>query len=282
MHSERCDWMAGKRGTRNPQPGTLRVHYWKVTPQKAIRIQEELRERLRLRPPKAPFKTIAAADVSYEIAGDRLYAAVLLFSYPDLKVMECASAWGRVPFPYIPGLLTFREAPVLLKAFSKLKIRPGLMLMDGQGIAHPRSMGIAAHLGVLLDLPTIGCAKSRLLGQDGEPGPDQGSFIPLLDHGRTVGMIVRTRTGVKPVYVSPGHKMDLGTSVEIILSLCRGYRIPEPLRQAHVFVNRLREEEMIAHRERRGSGRGRARAAVRGQQSLTSRGNRQSTWKKEL
>jgi deoxyribonuclease V len=216
------------------------LHPWKVTPQEAIRIQEELRERLRLRAPKESFKTIAAADVSYSLADDRLYAAFLLFSYPDLKPMETASARGRVSFPYIPGLLTFREAPILLKAFSRLKGRPGLLLFDGQGIAHPRSMGIAAHMGILLDLPAIGCAKSRLFGEAAEPGLDQGNIIPLLDHGRRVGMIVRTRAGVKPVYVSPGHRMDLDVSVKIILSLCRGYRIPEPLRQAHIFVNHLR------------------------------------------
>ena len=224
------------------------LHPWKVTHQEAIRIQEDLRKRLRLRAPKAPFKTIAAADVSYSLADDRLYAAFLLFSYPDLKPMEIASARGRVSFPYVPGLLTFREAPILLRAFSKLKIRPGLLLVDGQGIAHPRSMGIAAHLGILLDLPTIGCAKSRLFGEDAEPGPDQGSLIPLLGHGRRVGMIVRTRAGVKPVYVSPGHRMDLETSVRIVLSLCRGYRIPAPLRQAHILVNQLREKNIFPKR----------------------------------
>jgi deoxyribonuclease V len=212
------------------------LHPWKVTPQEAIRIQEELRERLRLRPPKAPFKMIAAADVSYSLADDRVYAAFLLFSYPDLALMESASARGRVSFPYIPGLLTFREAPILLKAFSRLKARPDLLLFDGQGMAHPRSMGIAAHMGILLNLPAIGCAKSRLFGEEAEPGPDQGNVIPLLDHGRRVGMIVRTRAGVKPVYVSPGHRMDLDTSIKILLSLCRGYRIPEPLRVARLYA----------------------------------------------
>ena len=232
--------MGGKQGTRNLKPGKRLFHPWKVTPREAIRIQEDLRERLRLRAPKGTFKTIAAADVSYGLADDRLYAVFLLFTYPDLRLLEPAPAWGRVSFPYIPGLLTFREAPILLKAFSRLKSRPDLLLFDGQGIAHPRSMGIAAHLGILLDLPTIGCAKSRLLGEDAEPGPDQGSVTPLLDHGRKIGMIVRTRARVKPVYVSPGHRMDLDTSVEIILSICRGYKIPEPLRQAHIFVNQLR------------------------------------------
>lgn len=168
------------------------------------------------------------------------YAAFLLFSYPDLTLLEWGSAQGRVSFPYIPTLLTFREAPVLLEAFSRLKIKPDLILIDGQGIAHPRSMGIAAHLGVLLGLPSIGCAKSRLLGTYEEPSRDRGNAVPLMHKGRTVGMVVRTRTGVKPVYVSPGHKMGIDTSGQIVLSLCRGYRIPEPLRQAHIFVNQLR------------------------------------------
>lgn len=243
--------MSGKHGTRPKEPGSLLFHPWNVTPKKAIGIQEELRKRLRLRPPKAPFKTIAAADASYSLAGDRLYAAFLLFSYPDLKIVESASAWGRVSFPYIPGLLSFREAPVLLKAFSRLERHPDVILIDGQGIAHPRSMGIAAHLGILLNLPAIGCAKSRLFGEEAEPGPDQGSFVLLCQEGRTIGMIVRTRTGVKPVYVSPGHKMDLDTSVGIILSLCRGYRIPEPLRQAHIFVNQLREKNDSLQRNQR-------------------------------
>ena len=227
------------------------LHPWKVTPKKAIEIQEELRKSLRLHPPKAPFKTIAAADASYSLAGDRLYAAFLVFSYPDLKLVESASAWGRVSFPYIPGLLSFREAPVLLKAFSRLERHPDVILIDGQGVAHPRSMGIAAHLGILLDLPAIGCAKSRLFGEEAEPGPDRGSCVLLCQDSQTVGMIVRTRTGVKPVYVSPGHKMDLDTSVEIILSLCRGYRIPEPLRQAHIFVNQLREKNDSPQRTQR-------------------------------
>jgi len=215
-------------------------HPWKVTPRAAVRIQERLRKELRLRPPKAPFKTVAAADVSYSRTNEKLFAAFLLFSYPDLTLLESAEAQGRSSFPYIPGLLSFREAPILLKAFSKLERRPDVILIDGQGIAHPRSMGIAAHLGLLLHLPSIGCAKSRLCGKEAQPGLERGSFVPLMQGERTVGMIVRTRTGVKPVFVSPGHKMDLEGSVRTVLSLCRGYRIPEPLRQAHIFVNQLR------------------------------------------
>ena len=215
---------------------------WNVSPSEALEIQEELRKKLILTPPKIPWEKIGAGDVSYSRTDDRIFAAFLLSSYPDLTLLESAQAQGRTSFPYIPGLLTFREAPILIETFSKLTRKPDLILIDGQGIAHPRSMGIAAHLGLLLDLPSIGCAKSRLYGAEAEPSRGQGSMVPLIEEGRTVGMVVRTRTGVKPVYVSPGHKMDLETSVKIVLSLCRGYRIPEPLRQGHVLINRLREK----------------------------------------
>jgi len=216
------------------------LHPWKVSPRRAIQIQNALRKKIRLHRPSGSWKRIAAADVSYSRMDNRLFGAILVFSYPELGLLESASARGQASFPYIPGLLTFREAPILIRAFSQLKTKPELVLVDGQGIAHPRSMGIAAHLGLIFDLPTIGCAKSRLIGEDEEPPADQGSSALLIEKGRIVGMIVRTRTGVKPVYVSPGHKIDLATSVKIVLSLCRGYRIPEPLRQAHLYVNRLR------------------------------------------
>ena len=216
------------------------LHPWKVSPAEAIQIQEKLRKKLRLRPPKTRLKTVAAGDVAYGRGDDITYAAFLLFTYPDLTLLESASAKGRASFPYIPGLLTFREAPILLKAFSKLKARPDLILIDGQGIAHPRFMGIAAHVGLILNLPAIGCAKSRLIGTHEELAPDRGKAVPLLVGDRTAGMVLRTRERVNPVYVSPGHKMDMETSVKIVLSLCRGYRIPEPLRQAHIFVSKLR------------------------------------------
>jgi len=216
------------------------LHPWKVSPQEAIAIQESLRKKLCSRPAKTSFKNIAAGDAAYSRTDDRIYAASLLFSYPDLALLEISSARERVSFPYIPGLLSFREAPILIKTLTKLKSKPGVILVEGQGIAHPRSMGIATHIGLLLDIPTIGCAKSRLLGSKAEPGIDQGSMAPLVEEGQTVGMIVRTRTGVKPVYVSPGYKMDLETSIKMVLSLGRGYRIPEPLRQAHIYVNQLR------------------------------------------
>ena len=216
------------------------LHSWHVSPRRAIQIQNELRKKIRLRAPSGSWKRIAAADVSYSRTDNRFFAGFLLFSFPDLVLLESASAQGRTSFPYVPGLLSFREAPILIRAFSRLKTKPELILIDGQGIAHPRSMGIAAHLGLIFDLPTIGCAKSRLIGKHEEPPADKGGSAPLIEKDQTIGMIVRTRAGVKPVYVSPGHKMDLETSVKIVLSLSRGYRIPEPLRQAHLFVNRLR------------------------------------------
>jgi len=215
-------------------------HPWNGILEEAIQIQERLRQKIRLRPPKATMKRIAAGDVAYSPGDEIIHAAFLLFTYPDLILVDKASVKSPVSFPYIPGLFTFREAPALLKAFSGLKTKPDLILLDGQGIAHPRSMGIAAHLGLLLDLPAIGCAKSRLIGTHGELAGAGGSAVPLVYGGRAVGMVVRTREGVKPIFVSPGHKMDIETSLSIVLSLCRGYRIPEPLRQAHIYVNRLR------------------------------------------
>ena len=196
-----------------------------------------------LRPPRNPTQTVGAGDVAYSRTDDRIYASFLLFSYPDLELLETSLVPGHARFPYLPGLLAFREAPVLLEAISRLKRKPDLILVEGQGTAHPRSMGIAAHLGLILDLPSIGCAKSRLYGKAAEPGLSWGNTAPLVEEGRTVGMVVRTRAGVKPVYVSPGHRMDLETSVKTVLSLCRGYRLPEPLRQAHILVNRFRNAE---------------------------------------
>jgi len=215
-------------------------HPWTINPREAIQIQEKLRGKIRLHPPKKPMTKIAAADVSYSKRNGMFYGAFLIFTYPELNLIEGADASGQASFPYIPGLLTFREAPILLQAFSRLQAKPDLILWDGQGIAHPRSMGIAAHLGLLLNLPSIGCAKSRLIGVHGELAREKGSAVPLVIQDRTIGMVVRTRDERKPVFVSPGHKMDMETSVKVVLSLCRGYRIPEPLRRAHIFVNSLR------------------------------------------
>ena len=215
-------------------------HSWRVTPREAVRIQKDLSRKLVFRPPKKPIRILAAGEVAYRAFEETTFAAVLLFRYPDLTLLESVSATGKTLFPYIPGLLTFREAPVLMQAFSRLSVKPDVILLDGQGVAHPRSMGIAAHLGFLLNLPSIGCAKSRLCGTYEEPGLEKGNTASLIDGERTIGTVLRSRTGVKPVFVSPGHRMDIATSIRIVLSLCHGYRIPEPLRQAHICVSRLR------------------------------------------
>ena len=175
--------------------------------------------------------TVAGVDVGQQ--DDIAQAAVVVLSFPNLEIKDVATARRRVQFPYIPGLLSFREGPVILDAFDKLSAAPDLFIFDGQGRAHPRRLGIASHIGLLTGLPTVGCAKSRLCGQYREPSSKGGSHVPLVDNGEIIGAVLRTRTRVKPVFVSVGHNIDLATSIEYVLACCRGYRLPETTRQAH-------------------------------------------------
>lgn len=181
-------------------------------------------------------KTVAGIDVG--IKGDMACAAVVMLNFPGLDIAAQSTATRRVTCPYIPGLLSFREGPVILDALDRLEHKPDLLIFDGQGIAHPSRLGIASHIGLLSDLPSIGCAKSRLCGQYQEPGVERGSHVLLMDHGEAIGAIVRTRTNVKPVFVSIGHRVDLQTCIDVVLACCRGYRLPETTRLAH----RLAEE----------------------------------------
>src|SRR6266850_1817014 len=215
-----------------------RLHPWNVGIARAARIQRSLRGRLRLTPSRrgAPLSLIAGADVSYDRGSDVLYGAVVVLSYPDLAVVETAGSVGIARFPYVPGFLSFREIPILLRAFRKVRRRPDLILCDGQGIAHPRGFGLASHLGLVLGLPSIGCAKSRLVGDHDEPDRARGSRSPLVHEGRVVGTVLRSREGVAPLYVSPGHRMDVESAARVVLSCCRGVRIPEPTRRAHMEV----------------------------------------------
>ena len=158
----------------------------------------------------------------------------MVIEYPGLKLVEVATAQGRLDFPYIPGLLSFRESVLILAAGEKLKVVPDLILADGQGIAHPRRLGLACHLGLLWDMPAIGCAKSVLCGGHGVPGEAPGSYTELVDRGETIGVALRTKRGVRPVYVSIGHRVDLETAIYWVLELCLGYRLPEPARLAHL------------------------------------------------
>ncbi len=185
---------------------------------------------------------IGGVDVSFSRGDKTGYAAVVIMEYPSLRIVETAGVKGPLGMPYIPGLLSFREAPLLLEALMKLKKDPQVILVDGNGIAHPRGLGIASHLGVLTDMPTVGCAKSRLLGSHQEPGPGKGEWVPWHHEGKTLGAVLRTRKGVKPIYVSIGHRVTLRDALNLVLSCCPRYRIPEPIRAAHREVNRLRQE----------------------------------------
>ena len=202
-------------------------------------LQERLRKRLQLGGGPRRVRVVAGADLAYRRDGSRAWAAVVLFSVPDGRVIEVTTAAGRPRFPYVPGYLSFREGPLLLEAFGRLRRRPDLVIFDGQGIAHPRGFGLASHLGVLLGLPSVGCAKSRLVGEHAEPGPRRGDWAPLVVDGRVVGAVLRTREGVKPVYVSQGHRIGLPQAIRSVLAVTR-FRVPEPIRLAEQVVNRLK------------------------------------------
>jgi len=219
------------------------LHPWDVDYKAAVAIQAELREKLILADGlSGDIRVIAGADISCTKGDDRVFAAVVLLDAATLEVIEEATYSGRTSIPYIPGLLSFREGPALLQAFGKLRKRPDVALFDGQGVAHPRGFGLAAHMGLLLDVPAIGCAKTRLIGAFAEPGGRRGQCSPLVQDGKLIGAVVRTKDRVKPVFVSQGHRVSLERAVEIVLQCARRYRIPEPIRRAHILVNKLRLE----------------------------------------
>jgi len=207
------------------------THDWNLPPKEAIALQRELARRVQRTGTPAPVTTVAGVDAGYRDGIAR--AAIVVLRYPSLKVVDSAVAHRPVEYPYVPGLLTFREGPAVLDALAKLTVTPDLFIFDGQGIAHPRRLGIASHIGVLVDAPSIGCAKSRLCGVYEEPGERKGSFSPLRDRGETIGAVLRTRTGVKPVFVSIGHRVDLSAAIHYVLACCTRYRLPETTRLAH-------------------------------------------------
>jgi len=218
------------------------LHPWDIDYKKAIALQRDLAARVELRNrlPES-IRRVAGVDVSYRKHGNHFFAAVVVLSFPTLETVEIATWDGKVSFPYIPGLLSFRELPVLLEAFRKLEHRPDLVLVDGQGIAHPRRIGLASHLGLWLDVPTIGCAKSRLTGRGEEPGAGKGEMTPLMEDGEQLGVLLRSRAKVRPLYISPGHRVDIPTAADLALACCSRYRLPEPTRQAHLETNRNRQ-----------------------------------------
>jgi len=216
-------------------------HDWDLDPARARTLQAELAGAVDTATPLGPWRTLAAADVSFNRGGDTLYAAVVVVAAGTFEVIERVGLASPARFPYVPGLLSFREAPALIEAFDRLKARPDVVLCDGQGIAHPRRLGIASHLGLWLDLPTVGCAKSRLCGQYDEPGPDRGDRSPLVDKGEVVGTVLRTRDRVVPLFVSPGHRCDQEGAVDLVLATTTKLRLPIPARLAHEYVNEVRK-----------------------------------------
>ena len=223
------------------------AHGWDLKVAQAREIQLALRERLVLRAP-ADFRprTVAGADVSVERFATRGYAGLVVLDAGTMETVEEATSIAELKMPYVPGYLSFRELPALDEAWRRLRNRPDVVIFDGQGYEHPRRFGIACHGGVLWDVPTIGCAKSILVGTHGELGHARGSTAPLVHEGETVGMAVRTRDGVKPVYVSVGHRMDLETAVRIVLSVAPKYREPETTRRSHRLVNDIRRQDKRA------------------------------------
>jgi deoxyribonuclease V len=221
----------GPKATQKAVSGPL-SHPWPRSPRAAIALQDELRGRVERQDRLGPVRRVAGADVGFEESGRITRAAVVVLSLPELEVQDWAVARRRTRFPYVPGLLSFREAPAVLAAMKKLDVAPDLLLCDGQGIAHPRRFGLASHIGLLLDLPTIGIAKSRLIGTHAEPGPEKGDWAPLVDGDETVGAVLRTRANVRPVYVSIGHRVSLMTAIDYVLQATPRYRLPETTREA--------------------------------------------------
>lgn len=217
-------------------------HSWNLSPSEAIALQLRLAGRV-TRSGDCDLRRarlVLGTDVSYSKATDCCYGAAVLWDYRRGCVVEEAASRRPSTFPYVPGLLSFREAPALLDAIAKLSERPDLLMAEGQGLAHPRRFGLACHLGVLFDLPTVGCAKSRLTGTHAEPGAKRGARAALVDRGERIGLVLRTRAGVKPVFVSQGHRIDLAQCATVVLRLADRCRMPEVLRRAHALSNETR------------------------------------------
>lgn len=216
------------------------LHPWNVTYEEAVKIQECLKDKVVLRKIDREIRYIAGLDVSYAKGARTVWAGVVVLDFPSLVKIEERWSQEKVSFPYIPGLLSFREIPALLDALRKVEVEPDLIFCDGQGIAHPRGLGLASHLGVLLQKPTIGCAKSPLIGEFGPVGEERGDFVYLRYQNRAVGAVIRTRSRVKPIFISPGYGIMLKDCIRFVLATSSPYRIPEPTRQAHLLVNLVR------------------------------------------
>lgn len=239
-----------------------KLHDWNLTPTEAVELQKELRGQVHIEPLNRKVNLVAGCDISFNKFSDIVYAGIVVLRLPELDVIDSATVTTQISFPYIPGLLSFRETPALLQCWERLQTAPDVVMLDGQGLAHPRRFGIACHFGLLVGLPTFGCAKTVLRGKYEEPDEKAGSYSLMTDKGETVGAAVRTKDRVAPVYVSVGNRMDLPGAIKLALRCVKGYqandegktlfetskskskyRIPEPTRQAHLLVNELRRRE---------------------------------------
>lgn len=213
------------------------THPWDVNPKEALIIQSRLYSYIIQKDDFSEINTIAGVDVGFYPDQQKAHAAIAMFSYPELQRIDSLMLETRIKFPYIPGLLSFREVPAIIEVLEKFIFKPDLLLCDGHGYAHPRRFGLACHLGILTGIPTIGVAKSRLIGTHQIPDRSKGDWQPLIDQEQIVGAVLRTRNDVKPVYVSIGHRISLKTAVEVVIHCSPKYRIPEPLRQAHKLAS---------------------------------------------
>ena len=219
---------------------------WNLTPREAMRLQESLREHVELQDRFGEIRFVAGADMAFDPETEVAFAGVIVYGFPGFEEVERRMARRQLRFPYIPGLLSFRESPVLLAAFARLRTEPDLILIDGHGLAHPRRFGIACHIGILFDKPTIGCAKSRLVGEHQEPGKKAGSTTSLMLEGERIGVVLRTRDDVRPIYVTTGHRVSLDSAVALVKQCLDGFRIPKPTRQADHYVRDLRRAYQIS------------------------------------
>lgn len=217
---------------------TRRIHAWDLPPSEAARLQNELAAEVIRRTTfdMRAVRHVAGVDVHY--AAGRAIAAAVVLAFPELNPVAEAAAEMPLSFPYVPGLLSFREGPAAVEAVTRLAVRPDVLVVDGQGVAHPRRFGFASHLGVVLDMASVGCAKTRLIGRYHQPGPRKGDYSHLRDRGRIIGAVVRTRDQAAPVFVSTGHRIGLGDAVRIVLACCRGVRLPETIRLSHRLARR--------------------------------------------
>ncbi len=220
------------------------LHSWDLNAKDAVALQKELASQIVVEKPTRKIETIAGADISFNKYSDVVSAAIIVLRLDTLETIAKSGVVTTAKFPYIPGLLSFREMPALIEAWEKLDIEPDAIVMDGHGLAHPRGMGIACHAGLVFDRPALGCGKSVLVGKFEPPAETRGSWSPMIYKERTIGAALRTKNRVSPVFVSPGHKMDLPTAIDLMLRCDGGYRLPEPTRRTHLYVNEIRLENM--------------------------------------